>query len=145
MAFKPDILVTEAGSCLVLLIVETKPILDLRESDSQLKRYMWEISSPVGLLVFPRHLHIYRNRFTGYSDDSVQLIGTFPAPKAWQVFEERKSGFEFEIAVQRWLEEIQTNPALAQVPRETREALAEYILPSLISGEIQAAGPRVTG
>lgn len=142
MAFQPDILVTESGSPHVLMIIESKLFEDKRESDSQLQRYMWEMSCPVGLLVFPRHLRIYRNRFTGYSDDSVQLIGSFPSPSTWQEFEERKSGFQFERAVQHWLETLRTNPDHAQVPPETQKALVEYVIPALISGEIQAAGPR---
>jgi hypothetical protein len=143
MPFKPDILVTEAGSCLALLIVEAKIFEDAHESESQLRRYMWEMSCPVGMLAFPRHLYIYNNKFTGYSDDSVKRVGIFSAPKNWREYEERSES-EFGVAVQRWLEMIRQSPDATQVPRETRDALAEHVLPVLINGEIQAAGPRVT-
>lgn len=143
MPFKPDILVTEPDSCMALLIVETKLYEDPGVSDAQLKRYMWQMSCPLGVIATPRTLFIYRNRFTGYSDDSVERIGEFGAPTEWIEFEERGSGSEFEAAVQRWLELLRVSPESAHVSRETRQALSESILPTLVAGQIQAAGPRL--
>jgi hypothetical protein len=143
MPFKPDILVTEPDSSSVLLIVETKLYEVPSGSDSQLKRYMWEMSCPLGIIASPRHLWIYRNRFTGYSDDSVEQIGQFAAPAKWIEFEKRSSATEFEIEVQRWLELLQINPESAQVSPDTRIALSESVFPTLIAGQIQAAGPRL--
>jgi hypothetical protein len=143
MPFKPDILVTQSDSSLVLLIVETKLYQDPSDSGSQLKRYMWEMSCPLGIIASPRRLWIYRNRFTGYSDDSVEQIGSFAGPAKWIDFEKRNSETEFEIEVQRWLELLQVNPDSAQVSPDTRLALSESVLPALIGGQIQAAGPRL--
>ena len=143
MSFRPDILVTEAGSCRALLIVETRVFEDTRESEAELKRYMWKMSCPVGMLAFPRHLYIYRNKFTGYTDDSVQCLGVFPVPKDWREYETR-SDSEFGSTVQRWLEMIRQDLDRTEVPRETRSTLSEHVLPILLAGEIQAAGPRVT-
>ena len=144
MPFNPDIVVTEPGSSHVLLIVEAKTNASPSQSEPKLKRYMWEMSCPVGLFVSPRIIILYRNRFTGYSDDSIHKLCEFPSPHRWSSFEGRKSGAEFGTLVQSWLEKLRKNPKAAEVPQETREALAEYVVPSLINGEIHAAGPRLT-
>jgi hypothetical protein len=133
MAFNPDIVVTESGSSHVLLIVEAKTNASSSQSELQLKRYMWEMSCPTGLFVSPRSIVVYRNLFTDYSDDSVRKLGEFASPKSWLVFERPQSGAEFETLVKE-----------PDAPRETREALSEYVVPSLINGEIHAAGPRLT-
>jgi hypothetical protein len=144
MAFNPDIVVTDPGSADVLLIVEAKTTSSWSQSERKLKQYMWEMSCPVGLFASPRTIVLYRNRFTGYSDDSVQKLGEYPSPRSWIPFEKRKSGAEFETRVQSWLERLRINLATEEVPRETKDALSEYVLPSLIKGEVHAAGPRIT-
>jgi hypothetical protein len=144
MAFNPDIVVTESGSSHMLLIVEAKKNASSSQSEKQLKRYMWEMNCPTGLFVSPRTIVLYRNLFTGYSDDSVKKLGEFASPKSWRIFETPKSGAEFETRVQTWLEKLRTDVGESDVPHETRKALWEYIVPSLISGEIHAAGPRLT-
>jgi hypothetical protein len=142
MPFNPDIVVTESGSSHVLLIVEAKTTESPQQTEAKLKRYMWEMSCPLGLFVSPRIIVLYRNWFTGYSNDSIQRLGEFPSPRSWVGFEERRSA-EFETLVQTWLEELRNNIRSAEMPKETREALLEYVLPSLVSGEIHAAGPRL--
>jgi hypothetical protein len=145
MAFNPDIVVTESGSSHVLLIVEAKTSASSLQSELQLKRYMWEMSCPTGLFVSPRSIVLYRNLFTGYSDDSVKRLGEFASPESWRVYEGSSSGgAEFETRVQSWLEKLRKDVREPDVPRETREALAEYVVPSFIDGEIHAAGPRLT-
>jgi hypothetical protein len=142
MPFSPDIVVTEPGSSHVLLIVEAKTNEAPAQTEAKLKQYMWEMSCPVGLFASPRIIVLYRNRFTGYSNESVQKLGEFPSPPSWSVFEGHKST-EFETRVQNWLEKLSKNAKTAEIPKETREALWEYVLPSLMSGEIHAAGPRL--
>jgi hypothetical protein len=143
MAFNPDIVVIESGSSHVLLIVEAKTNASSSQSETQLKRYMWEMSCPIGLFVSPRSIVLYRNLFTGYSDDSVKKLGEFASPKSWRVFERPKSGAEFETRVQNWLEKLRKDAKEPDVPEEAREALSEYVVPSLLNGEIHAAGPRL--
>ena len=143
MPFNPDIVVTEPGSSHVLLIVEAKTSAPPRESEPNLKRYMWEMSCPAGLLVSPRVIVLFRNRFTGYSEDSIEKLGEYPPPSSWRTFEQRQSGFEFEARVQGWLEKLGENVKAPDLPKETRDVLAEYILPSVLNGEIHAAGRRV--
>jgi len=143
MPFNPDIVVTEPGSSRVLLIVEAKTNAPPTKSEPSLKRYMWEMSCPVGLLVTPRIIALYRNRFTGYSDDSIEKLGEYPSPGSWKEFEKRPTGFEFESRVQGWLEKIERNVKARELPQETRDALSEYVLPTVLNGEIHAASPRV--
>lgn len=142
MPFDPDIVVTQRDSYATLLIAEAKLHEDVAGSESQLKKYMWEMSCPVGLLVFPHRLFIYRNQYTGYSDDSVRRFGPFETPEYWRSFERDKSESAFERTVQHWLERIQINIAAADVPQAARAALSEHVLPSLINGEIHAARRR---
>jgi hypothetical protein len=144
MAFNPDIVVTESGSSHVLLIVEAKTNASSSQSEPQLKRYMWEMSCPTGLFVSPTSIVLYRNVFTGYSDDSVKKLGEFTPPQSWRYFERLNSAAEFETHVQIWLEKLRNDFTEPGVPQETREALSEYVVPSLINGEIHAAGPRLT-
>jgi hypothetical protein len=144
MAFNPDIVVTESGSSHVLLIVEAKTNAPSSQSESQLKRYMWEMSCPTGLFVSPRSIVLYRNVFTGYSDDSVKKLGEFTPPQSWRTFERLTSAAEFETHVQIWLEKLRKDVKEPGVSQETSEALSEYVVPSLINGEIHAAGPRLT-
>lgn len=142
MAFDPDIIVTQSDSCLPLLIAEVKLREDLPGSESQLKKYMWEMSCPVGLLVFPRRFFVYRNQYTGYSEDSVLRIGPFSTPDYLQTFEHTRSESVFQGAVQQWLETIRVSIGSEDASPGTREALSEHVIPSLINGEVHAAHPR---
>ena len=142
--FNPDIVVTEPGSSHVLVIIEAKIGGSKPESEAQLKRYMWEMSCPTGLLVSPRSMALFRNWFTDYSSDSIKKLGEYPSPRSWGHLADRKSGAEFETRVQNWLESLRKGVGAGELPQETREALSEYVLPSLMNGEIHAAGPRLT-
>ncbi len=144
MPFNPDIVVTEPGSSQVLVIIEAKVSGSEPESESQLKRYMWEMSCPTGLLVSPKSIALFRNWFTNYSSDSIEKLGEYPSPRSWRLLADRKSGAEFETRVQNWLESLRKGTGAAELPPETRDALSEYVLPSLMNGEIHAAGPRLT-
>jgi len=139
----PDIVVTDPGSSHVLLIVEAKVRESVSESEPQLRHYMWEMSCPVGLLVSPRTIVLYRNLFTGYSDDSIEKVGTFQAPSGWSVYEGPNAGIEFESRVQSWLEGLK-NERTSELTSEAADAFAEFVIPYLLQGEVRAAGPRMT-
>jgi hypothetical protein len=143
MPFYPDIVVTEPGSSHALLVVEAKVGKTTAASESQLRHYMWEMSCPVGLLVSPREIFLYRNLFTGYSDDSVERVGTFPAPSSWREFSGRDSEVEFERRVQKWLERL-TSERPTDLSREAADALQQLVIPGLLHGDIHASGPRVS-
>lgn len=142
MPFDPDIVVTEPSSSHVLLIVEAKTRESIPESENQLRHYMWEMSCPVGLLVSPQRIILYRNLFTGYSDDSVQRVGAYSAPSSWSDYAGRNAGIEFERRVQSWLEGLK-NEKPSELTREAAGAFEQFVIPGLLQGEIHAAGPRL--
>jgi hypothetical protein len=143
MPFNPDIVITEPGSSHVLLIVEAKANTSSEQSESSLKRYMWEMSCPLGLLVSPHSILMYRNRFTGYSEDSIHKLGEFPSPSSWSAPGKRNLGVEFEARVQAWLENLGRNIKAPELSQPTRQALSEHVLPIVENGEIHAAGRRI--
>jgi hypothetical protein len=148
MPAQADIIVSSPDSTEIRLVVETKlKIVDLRETEHQLKNYMLQMSCPLALLVTPQQLRVYRDRFTSYSEDSIELLGEFNIeglirfPSSPTLAQE--SGVAFENAVQSWLEYLST----ADHPREGlgpgfREVIDHYILPAVESGVVRAAGPR---
>ena len=154
MNFEPDIIVTEEDSPRWRMVVEAKlDFDDLKQAESALKRYMLGMRAPLGLIVAPTHLAIYRDRFTDFSDDSIKLVGDFEVPPGW--FAARASrgtggkstpdpeqAFAFQRDVQAWLEEIASTHVIRNFSPEAREALAEHVLPALAGGVIRAAGPR---
>ncbi|MGA8029203.1 MAG: hypothetical protein WB992_18845 [Bryobacteraceae bacterium] len=64
MAFEPDIIVTGPEPSEIALVAEVNiSSRSIEDSEYQLKNYMAAIRSPVGLLVTPEHLRIYRDRY----------------------------------------------------------------------------------
>lgn len=143
MSFHPDIIVTEQGSSHALVIVEVKVGQATPGSESQLKHYMREMSCPVGLLVSPREIFLYRNMFNGYSDDSIERVGAFAAPSDWSELAGRGSEIDFERRVQRWLEGLR-NERSTDLRHEAADAIEQFVVPGLLQGDIHAAGPRVS-
>ena len=141
MPFYPDIVVTEQGSSNPLLVVEAKAVKATADAEAQLRHYMWEMSCPVGLLASPGEIAIFRNLFTGYSDDSIERAGVFPAPSSWSKYR-GQSGAEFELHVQRWLEDLTKRST--ELSQEATDALQQLVIPGLLNGDIHAAGPRIS-
>src|SRR5215469_1434872 len=84
MASAPDILVTAPDSPQIFLVVEAKfTAEDLGGVESALERYMVKVGAPVGLLVTPRSIGIYRNHYTGTSEESVERIKVIDVPQSW--------------------------------------------------------------
>ncbi len=154
MNFAPDIIVTDEDSPRLRIVVETK-LGDGREKQNEaaLKNYMLGMSAPLGLIVTPTHLSIYRDSFIDFSNESVKLVseldlpaGLFPSTMAGESFSQRarspEAGFLFERDVQQWLEAMASGRDIGGLAPEAQEALAEHVLPALIGGVIRAAGPR---
>ena len=79
MPFHPDIIVTGKDSPEVLLAIEART----NENEgthlvSSMKNYLLRMSCPFGLLVFPKRIWMYRNTFSGGTDEAVREIGRFP-------------------------------------------------------------------
>jgi len=151
MASYPDILVTSPDSPLqILMAVEAR--LDreaLEAAIQQLRHYMAKMSCPVGLLVLPEALYIFRNRYTGIEENAIEQIGRYQMSEAFQRFARasaehgvKAKGRLFESYVQRWLEHLPNSDDIEQLAPELKDALETHVLPALESGVVRAAGPR---
>jgi hypothetical protein len=139
MAFQPDILVTTPDG--IALVVEAKVTLrSLESTEEDLKQYMVRMQCPTGLLITPMRMWLYRDSYTTRSAKSVQRVGEFDLTRFWHQ-PPPLQGERFEVFVQQWLEDLPTRPT-NELPKELREALREYVLPAVTSGEVRAAHPR---
>ena len=141
MAFEPDILVTSPGEPRVTMAIEAKTSLpDLNRTEQELKRYMVGMQCPIGVLVTPQRLWLYRDFYTAQTPESVRRIGEYNAESLWRHTPPQHAD-EFERFVQQWLEDLATTTP-SDLPKDLREALREYILPAVLGGEVRAAHPR---
>ncbi len=152
MSTNVDILVSSPDSTELKLVVETKlDIKDLSSAESQLKKYMLSRHCPVGLLVTPQKLWIYRDRFTSQREDSIELLGEFDATSLFgfhprKPSADRSSGWQFEITVQSWLEDLAKGTIdtklIQQRDKKLWDILSAHVIPAVESGVVRAAGPR---
>jgi hypothetical protein len=106
---------------------------------------MAAVSSPVGLLITPEHLWIYRDRYLS-SDDSVIRVGEFNVKGVFQFAKSGNAaadGLGFERQVQSWLETLSTESGLKQLTPELRRAAQMYIVPALTQGSVRSGHPRL--
>jgi len=154
MSFEPDIIVTDSDSPRWRIVVEAKlHLADRSRAEAALKRFMLGMGAPLGLILSPSHLAIYRDSFRDFSNDSVELVGDFDIPPESSPFSvgggptgeyghRMEAEFAFERNVQTWLEELSSTGEIHGFIPEARRALAEHVLPALSGGMIRAAGPR---
>ena len=141
MAFEPDILVTTPGEPQVTLVVEAKThVPDLEHVEAGLKQYMVGMQCPVGVLITPEHLWLYRDFYTSRAPDSVRRVGDYDLTTVWRQLPPAQES-QFEAFVQNWLEDLARAP-LSRLPKDLRDALREYIIPAIAGGDIRAAHPR---
>ena len=86
MASVPDILVTTADSRILLVVGAKFNAGELADIELPLKGYMVQMGVPIGLLVTPKIMGIYRNRYTGISEKSVERIKLVDIPESWPAF-----------------------------------------------------------
>jgi hypothetical protein len=150
MPFSPDIIVTGEDTPRILLAAEVKLSRPIRKEDeSRLKTYMLQMRCPIGLLITPDVIEVFRDTYTAHSENSVEQVASFPSPEAWQNFkashqDEPHAGLRFEETVRFWLERLGTSPSphLSEFPPQTREALSDYVLPALTQGAVRSTGRR---
>jgi hypothetical protein len=145
MPAQADIIVSSPDSTEVKLVVEAKlQTPDLRETEHQLKNFMLQLRCPLGLVVSPQWLWVYLDRFTSYSEDSIERLGEFDMTGLINShFPATGSGVAFENAVQAWLEDLSTSVTRGEVKDPKLLAIINhYILPAVETGIIRAAGPR---
>src|SRR5450432_4334026 len=139
VAFRPDIIVTTQEG--VSLVVEAKLTMpDLERTEEQLKQYMFGMQCPVGLLITPERMWMYRDSYTSRSPQSVEFVGEFNLESLWQQ-PPPSQGESFERFVQQWLEYLAAQP-IGELPKPFQEALREYVLPAVTNGDVRAAHPR---
>lgn len=146
MAFEPDILVTSADGSEIMLVAETKWYdRDVPNAEGQLKAYMTGMGAPIGLLITPRRLRIYRDRYLAPPGTSIELIGEFDVTQLFgshSVQTGPNAALDFESDAQDWLESLLSKPAGDELSPELRKATQLNILPSLSEGLIRAGHPR---
>jgi hypothetical protein len=156
MNFGPDIIVAEPGVPRISVVVEARlRFEDFAAAESHLREYMVKIASPLGLLISPRHISIYRNLYSSYGNDAIQLLGPFEMPAGWlqSIGAQQLSADDsvtsrgqdaFEQAVQRWLEQLGSYGSvdvLKGFSPEAVEALSDNVLPAVATGVVRAARP----
>jgi hypothetical protein len=121
--FEPDLIVTTDDGTELLLVVDAKlRPTDLADTHSQLKQYMLAMRCPVGLLPTPDKIRICHDRYLSATEESVELIGEYPAPAEWDVWREQSASprfaSAFEDAVRNWLEGLSTESGLWSLPNQ---------------------------
>ena len=141
MRFEPDIIVKNAAEPYASLDVEAKThVPNLGETEARLKEYMVIMHVPIGALITPDRLRLYRDFYTTPVGDSVRRIGDYSITALWRQSPPAEPA-RFEAFVQRWLEDLPKHRA-AVFTKELNNALREYVLPAIESSDIQAAHPR---
>jgi|SRR5208282_556517 len=146
MPAQADIIVSSPDSTEVKLVVEAKvEVRNLDEAEHQLKNFMLQMRCGLGLLISPQRLWVYLDRFTSYSEDSVERLGEFDVEGLvkFRSSANAATAREFEDAVQDWLENLPALVEKAQVKDDRLwDIINHYILPAVETGVIRAAGPR---
>jgi hypothetical protein len=148
MPAQADIIVTSPDSTDVNLVVEAKlRFTDFPQAERQLKHYMLQVRCPLGILISPERLWIYRDRFTSNSEESIEQLGEFgtaglvpflPVPA---MADPKAAAAAFEDSLQEWMESLPTSNTRELDPK-LRSAIDHYIVPAIENGIVGAAGPR---
>jgi hypothetical protein len=146
MSFESDIVVTNRESSDLALVIEAKTsVPDLEKAELPLKRFMVGMRCPVGLLVTPQGLWLYRDRYLSSSESSVERVAEFDVRNVLKFGRSGSSpedGAAFERFVQAWLERLGTEAGLSELPGELRSAVEWYIAPAISEGALRAGHPR---
>src|SRR5260370_13703064 len=141
MAFQPDILVTSPDEPRVTVVIQaTVHLSDPDRPESQLKQYMVGMQCPLGMLITPERMWLYRDSYTSRSPNSIQRVGEYDIKSLWRE-PPPTDGTVFEAFVQHWPEDLTKKPA-QELPRDVRDALREYLFPAITTGDVRAAHPR---
>jgi|HubBroStandDraft_5_1064220.scaffolds.fasta_scaffold596304_1 hypothetical protein len=147
----PDILVSERDGFHDALAVEVKSsALEQPAAERQLKRYMVGMSCPVGLVVTPDRLWVYRETYRTRKEDSIEPVGDFPATGLFGPDIEGTAranaapsrGAVLADVVQAWLETLKEPSATSSLSPDLRDVLEVYVVPALLEGQVYAGLPR---
>jgi hypothetical protein len=152
MSFEPDILVMSPDGDEIILVAQVKVHENwLNQEEQQLKRYMFGMRCPLGMLVTPESLRLFRDTYTSYGQESIERIGEYSTRGLFDDALARYPrddnaairGFLLEDAVQAWLERLAAGADLSELPPDLKNAMEDHVLPALVYGDVRAAGPRV--
>jgi hypothetical protein len=139
MAFTPDVIVTtDYSPATIGLVGEARgTTANLDEAALQLKKYMVRMGCPVGIIFTAKVLRIYKNRFLGRAEDSVQLVGDFPSGELFKA-RQAVAGVEstVESALVEWLEELAETQQVRVSDPQLKSAIDEHILPAISGGRV---------
>ena len=145
MAFTPDVIVTtDYSPASIALVGEAKgATANLDEAALQLKEYMLLMGCPVGIILTPQVLRIYKYRFLGRAPDPIELVGDFPPG---ELLEAREPLAGTESAVEStlvgWLDELAHAGQVSVSDQRLRSAVNEHILPAVSGGRVSIVHPR---
>jgi hypothetical protein len=133
MAFIPDVIVTtDYSPATIALVAEVKGVAaSLDEAALPLKQYMLRMSCPVGIILTPQVLRIYKDRFLARTVDSIVLVGDFPVTE-----------LAIESALFEWLEEVAETGQARVRDVHLKSVIDEHILPSISGGRVSVVHPR---
>jgi hypothetical protein len=141
MDFAPDIVVTTPDTLELTLVVQAKVQIDnLERVEADLKRYMVRMHCPLGAIITPEHLWLYRDFYTSRDARSVERIGDYELASVWPRKPPADPG-AFEDFVQGWLEGL-VDTRSVELPRMLRDVVNEYLEPAVFGADIRAAHPR---
>jgi hypothetical protein len=142
MPLRPDIVVTKPDSPEVLLVVEIGGnVADQKGAETALKSYMVQMSCPVGMLATPEQVRFYRNRYTGYAPQTIDMIGECRTSELLGTLPRGVTASDLEHPVEEWLESLRAGGDRSWPP-SVDEAVESSILPVVSSGIVRAGGPR---
>jgi hypothetical protein len=98
---------------------------------------------PVGIIFTPQVLRIYKYRFLGRSQDSIELVGDFPSGELLEG-REPMAGAEsrIESTLVGWLDELAHTGQVAVSDQGLKSAINEHILPAVSGGRVSIVHPR---
>ncbi len=144
MAFTPDVIVTTdySPATIALVAAAKDSTASLDEAALQLKEYMLLMGCPVGIIFTPQILRIYKDRFTGRSEDSIEMVGDFPSGELFKVWQSG-AGAEsaIESALVQWLDDLAHTGDVRVSDPHLKSAIDENILPAVSGGRVSIAHP----
>lgn len=134
---------TDYSPGIIALVAEAKgATANLDESALQLKEYMLLTGCPVGIILTPQVLRIYKYRFLGRTEDPIELVGDFPSG---EVFAAQGVAAGPESAIEstliEWLDELAQTGQVAVTDQGLNSAISEHILPAVTGGRVSIAHP----
>jgi len=127
------------------LVAEAKSATaNIEEAALQLKEYMLLMSCPVGIILTPQVLRIYKYRFRGRTQDPIELVGDFSPRELLGKLEPLAGGESaVESTLVGWLDELAHAGQVAVSDQRLRSAINEHILPAVSGGRISIVHPRI--